>query len=168
MKKTISLLVALLLCTSVITPAFAAGATDTKQYNRTDYITTLDENGNYVQYSLVNNSTVKIPIYAQKESNGGITANDITEVATLTVGTDLGQAFFNFTPLNILIGAITLGFTGSLNTRNRSGQQYGAYSTVLPVSYGCCASTSGGTAILSGTYTVIGYTPATILQGFST
>jgi len=173
MKKAISLLLALILCTSFVTPAFASETVDTERQNRTEYISVMDQNGEYVQYAIKPNSVTTIPIYAQKESNGTYAASALVDVATLTIfttntGVNGYVANFRFDSTNAAIWLITLGFIGSFTTRNSSGQAYGTNAWSLPTLSGSVSASPNGTGTLSGTYTVIGYSPISILQGFST
>lgn len=126
-------------------------------------ITVADENGKDVKYELYNNSITNIPIYAAKE---GDTSRALTEVATLTIGIGDGFAAFTFTPSNVGIALLTVGFTGDFTTY-LSGIKYGYNSYVIPVLSGTVSASSKGTGSLSGTYSVIGYESSSILQAFN-
>lgn len=161
MKKITSILLSLVLCFSMSANVFASEISTEQE--PVSVITVADENGKDVKYELYNNSITNIPIYAAKE---GDTSRALTEVATLTIGIGDGFAAFTFTPSNVGIALLTVGFTGDFTTY-LSGIKYGYNSYVIPVLSGTVSASSKGTGSLSGTYSVIGYESSSILQAFN-
>lgn len=82
------------------------------------------------------------------------------------IGIGDGFAAFTFTPSNVGIALLTVGFTGDFTTY-LSGIKYGYNSYVIPVLSGTVSASSKGTGSLSGTYSVIGYESSSILQAFN-
>ena len=119
MKRITSIILALVLCFSMSINAFAS-ETSSKQ-EPVSVLTVADENGKDVQYKLYDNHTINIPLYAAKE---GETTKTLTEVATLTISIMDRSATFRFTPSNLGIALITIGFTGDFTTY-LSGIKYG-------------------------------------------
>lgn len=161
MKKITSILLSLVLCFSMSANVFASEISTEQE--PVSVITVADENGKDVEYELYNNSITNIPIYAAKE---GDTSRALTEVATLTIGIGDGFAAFTFTPSNVGIALLTVGFTGDFTTY-LSGIKYGYNSYIIPVLSGTVSASSKGTGSLSGTYSVIGYESSSILQAFN-
>ena len=127
MKKITSILLSLVLCFSMSANVFASEISTEQE--PVSVITVADENGKDVEYELYNNSITNIPIYAAKE---GDTSRALTEVATLTIGIGDGFAAFTFTPSNVGIALLTVGFTGDFTTY-LSGIKYGYNSYIIPV-----------------------------------
>ena len=98
-----------------------------------------------MQYELYDNTVTEIPLYAAKE---GQLIRDLEVVATLTIGIGDGKAIFVFTPANLLIAALTYGFTGSITTYS-SGLRYG-YNSYTDALSGYTSAPSSGTGSLSG------------------
>ncbi len=160
----ISLILVLVLCLSMGTTAFASELPAEQPSEYIGTITVADEQGNDVQYELYDNSVIDIPIYAAKE--GEQNSRALTTVATLTIGIGDGIAVFQFTPTNVGIALLTVGFTGSFTTY-KSGLRYGYNSYIIPVIRGTVSASTTGTGSLSGSYSVLGYETASILSGFS-
>ncbi len=160
MKKIISLLLSLAFSVVMSTSVFANEITEQQPVAS---ITVVDENGNDVKYTLYDDSTTSIPIFAVKEDASSRT---LTEVATLHISVSSGLATFLFTPANVAISLITIGFTGTFTTYF-NGIRYGYNDYLLPIGGGSVSAADTGTGSLSGTYKVIGYEPASVLQGFS-
>lgn len=166
-KRIISFILVLVLCFSVNSTAFASEAISTNYDGTAMSITVPDENGNDKQYIITEGSMTEIPLYAAKETKEGtIGTQALTQVATLTIGIGDGQAIFVFSPSNIGIALLTVGFTGSFTTY-LSGLRYGHNTYILPVLSGSVSASSRGTGSLSGTYSVLGYNSISILEGFS-
>lgn len=168
MKKRItsimSLILVLVMCFSMSTTAFASELPNEQAEDYIGTITVADEYGNDVQYEIYDNAVTNIPIYAAKE--GEENARALTNVATLTIGIGDGYAVFQFTPANLGIALLTLGFTGDFTTYH-SGLRYGYNNYIIPVISGRASASTKGTGSLSGSYSVLGYETASILQGFS-
>lgn len=168
MKKRItsfmSLILVLILCFSMTTTAFASELPAEQAGEYICTITVADEYGNDVQYEIYDNTITDIPIYAAKEGEENTRA--LTSVATLTIGIGDGYAVFQFTPTNVGIALLTVGFTGSFTTY-KSGLRYGYNNYIIPVTSGTVSASTTGTGSLSGSYSVLGYETASILQGFS-
>lgn len=139
MKKITSILLSLVLCFSMSANVFASEISTEQE--PVSVITVADENGKDVEYELYNNSITNIPIYAAKE---GDTSRALTEVATLTIGIGDGFAAFTFTPSNVGIALLTVGFTGDFTTY-LSGIKYGYNSYIIPVLSGTVSASSKGT-----------------------
>lgn len=114
---------------------------------------------NDVKYTLYDDSTTSIPIFAAKEDASSQT---LTEVATLHISVNSGLATFLFTPANVAISLITIGSAGTFTTYF-NGISYGYNDYLLPVGCGSASAADTGTGSLSGTYKVIGYEPASVL-----
>ena len=164
MKKITSLVLALVLSLSLSVTAFASELPIESANEVVTTITVADENGNDVQYELRKDTVTDIPIYAVKEVD---LSRSYTNTATLTIGINsAGNMVFVFTPSNAAIALITVGFTGEISTYH-SGIKYGYNSYILPVMTGWASAPAKGTGSLSGTYSVLGYENAHILEGFS-
>jgi hypothetical protein len=72
---------------------------------------------------------------------------------------------FTFRP-KLLAAPLTLGFVGNI-TSYKSGLRWGSNTYILPKMTGWCKAAAHGTATISGTYAVIGYSPVNILKGIS-
>lgn len=163
-EKITSLVLALVLSLSLSVTAFASELPTDQSNDVVSIITVADENGNDVQYELRKDTVTDIPIYAVKE---GDVSRSYTHTATLTIGINSeGKAVFIFTPSNVAIALITVGFTGEISTYY-SGIKYGYNPYILPVLTGWAYAPASGTGSLSGTYSVLGYENASVLEGFS-
>lgn len=160
----ISFILVLVMCFSMSTTAFASEVSAEQAGDYIGTITVADEYGNDVQYVIYDDTITDIPIYAAKE--GEENARALTNVATLTIGIGDGYAVFQFTPTNLGIALLTVGFTGSFTTY-KSGLRYGYNNYIIPVTSGTVSASTIGTGSLSGSYSVLGYETASILQGFS-
>lgn len=170
-KKSLSLILALVLSFSLCTSAFAADVQPTKEPQY--YVTALDENGSYVDYVINDDEPCEIPLFSCAVSEDGITTMELTKVATLYfyTQTDLFGTFklhFEFVPVDLVTSLLTVGFTGTLTTHHKAGNLWGTNNFIIPVLTGSCSAASGGIGSLSGTYSVLGYDPVAISTGVYT
>lgn len=167
MKKLLSILLALALCFSVSVTAFAADLSNSpyKDLNHAQPyydVTLLDETGNYTTYTVDLSEGATLPVYQVSEAEDSNTRR-VVQTATLTIGVSSGNTvFYKFTPtLSTLL--LTLGFTGSFSVTGSSGLSHGTYYEFLSLWHYVPGPAHGGLT-LSGTYYVIGYSPASIFQ----
>lgn len=163
-KKIASILMALVLCLSLAPAAFASEVQAQCNNEIVGTIVVADEYGNDVQYNIYDDSVTDIPIYAAKTGESNTRA--LTNVATLTIGVGNGQAVFQFTPTNVGIALLTVGFTGDFTTYH-SGIKYGYNNYIIPVLSGSVSASTSGTGSISGSYSVLGYETASVIKGFS-
>lgn len=160
--KICSCFLAVIMTFSLSITALANEQSVEESNNSTVIIITDDKNGNPIQYSIANNSTVDIPLYASKE---GELSRALEKVATLQIGVGDGYVKFIFTPVNLAIGLLTTGFTGEVETYYQ-GMTYG-YNYYTGVLRGTVSAGVNGIGHLSGMYYVAGYDPISVYDAFS-
>lgn len=159
MKKFTSLLMAFALVFAMSATAFASTPETEIQQGDTITITLPDENGNMVTHEIdVTEGDAEIPLYAREE---GSRARSLTNVASLSISRSGNVIRFKFIP-KAAVALLTLGFNGSFSlTKTSSGLSAGtSYYVGAMGGTGTCNVQC--TAILVGTYYVMGYEAAPI------
>lgn len=160
----LSLLTIVTLVTTLSTNVFAnSNISSPEKNNIVTTITVSDENGNDKIVPIYNNTVNNIPLYSYKE---GDSSRSLQTVATLSIYYGNGKLLFVFTPANIGISLITVGFVGDFTSYN-TGIRWGYNNYILPVMSGSISASPHGIGVLSGTYTVFGYAPIKISRGVS-
>lgn len=167
-KRIFSGLLALILCiASLPLNVFAAEP----QANGHFEVAIMSEHGETITYTIHDNEIMEVPIFAYATDENGNSTRDVTNVATLQLWTETNfdeyQLHFNFEPTTTAIALLTIGFSGTLESFHRTGTKWGA-NVFKAQRFGHCSAASGGFGVLSGTYTVVGYSTATILETYST